>query len=475
MKSYILLILFLLSVYIPTDVWAQKITIFGASIKNSINAVSAEAGNAKTGTQQIIYPRPGEIIFTTQKYCGDGDVANYYAQNPQEDYARGAASMALVIGYWVVPQGSSSLPTANNWFAMGYNDIGVGSYTKELHRANKKAITKASVVYLDEISSVLKQVNRSSSKSTYNIYSATMICTKYTDINGSKPNFDTPTAAQIASSLIDISGNIKMMTGLSADKTKLNLDIQSDRIQMKSGGGGLFGGGGTTVDNAYQDLALRLDKADYPFDKMLVTQIQKAATDCKDRLANNGKINYWWESLPLDLTCQMMDVDQAQSLLTQLQNKDEKTAKEAVDPLLQLLMKTALMEQAQVQIQNDSSLVKNKISCVPPSGYYINTIMASLGFPYNSTNNYSFSISNPGNMSMPEGNYALGAYAAYRNDQKAVFMDDQIKPMVVKGGVTYDVLTDLGINFNLHVRDVGCGNGIMYCKNERSSSLTDTQ
>lgn len=485
----------------------QKSAVFGGTIKHSLSNYD---GGAKDITKEIVYPRPGEILFTASKYCGDGDVANYYANNPGEDYAKGAAVVKLAMGYWVA-ESENAIPNQSNWFAMGFNDLPTNGHTKKTFLANSSNEMMASQVYMSEMSNLFTQLKSSSAKKDFYVYSAAMVCVNYTNGNGVKPKTQTPTASVIASNLISLSNNaLAKVSGSKNNNLKVSINIQPTNIQFDVGSGkdigSSFKNSGQSIESInsnppHRQKTVTYDcsstdakgnvvpatcsrQEDIPYNVGDIRGATKGAVygarplvdACKATLKDGGSIKYWWESLPLELTCQTLKPDLVSDWLDQLEMKGQSDSSGNVisegqinslkDQISKQLAAAALMDYVQSTLNSDPNLTKNKLACFPATGNYINKVMASLGFPYKAQAANSFKIDSPTEMTHPEPNYALGGYAPYRNDAKAIFMSDAASPMKVTAGKQYNVQTNFTLNFHFHIRDVGCSDGTFFCKNE---------
>ena len=105
--------------------------------------------SSATKKTEILYPRPGEVSFSTQVWCGDGDVARYYGGHPNEAYLKGLSTQKIAMGYWVTT-GNTKVPNASSWFLMGYGDIlSTGGFAKELNLANTSNTTKSKMKVAD--------------------------------------------------------------------------------------------------------------------------------------------------------------------------------------------------------------------------------------------------------------------------------------------------------------------------------------
>lgn len=449
-----------------------------------------------TKKTEILYPRPGEVSFSTQIWCGDGDVANYYAGHPNEVYNKGASEQRLAMGYWVT-DGSTKVPKPESWFLMGYANIpSTKGFIGKLSLANSKSEAEASIVLTEELNKLKNQFTVLSSSrdvKKFSVYAGVMLCNSYQDSSGINPSKESPTAATIADKLVDYYKN------KSLDDLKKNQNFSSGKIAKATFNGSelsvQFVGGDSK--NGY-DLALKvLDSLDCkgvcvdaastssdPPKKMsdyrdyvnkLGTQLTVLSKSCEDQL-KKGSAAYWWESVSMTLDCQEIGQSSFSSLLGNLKRGSSSATASALSieefnkiksDLRAPLLRAALMKQIQDSLQ-DLNMAQNKGRCFPVGRPYIETIIASLPFSFSQkeTEMGTPVVTIQGSkseMTMPEGNYALGAAAQYYNNERAVFMSAG-DPMVI------DITKGLpsigfgaGIHFPMHVRDVGCSNGPGYC------------
>jgi hypothetical protein len=452
--------------------------------------------NASKKTE-IFYPRPGEVSFSTQVWCGDGDVAHYYSAHPNEVYNKGASIQRLAMGYWVT-SGSEKVPDPSSWFLMGYSDIAsTKGFLNKIKRANSSAENQASVILTDELNKLKNQFTVLSSirdEKKFNVYAGVMLCNSYQDNSGINTSKDSPTAATIADRLVDYYKN----KSIKDSKEILNGKIAKASF---SGSEGLlniqFVGGNSS--NIYDEALKKLkdldckdvcidstnpssgssktisDYRDYLNKDKLVDRLITLSSTCKNQL-KKGSVQYWWESVSMSLDCQEVGAIDFSNLIQNL----KADTKSSSDPALSIdefnkikidleaaLSRSALVKQVQDSIDG-LGLSKNKGRCFPVGRPYIETIIASLPYSFTQkiTDQGTILVSIQGSkseMTMPEPNYALGAAAQYYKNERAVFMSDG-DPMIIDITKTLPVISfGSGVTFPMHVRDVGCSNGPGYC------------
>ena len=456
-----------------------------------------------TKKTEILYPRPGDVSFSTQVWCGDGDVANYYAGHPNEAYNKGASTQRLAMGYWVT-DGSGKIPSKDSWFLMGFGDIAsTGGFTKQLYLANtSKTQMKVSEILSQELNKLKNQFSVLSSSrdvKTFNVYAATMLCNSYPEKSGTANSSDSPTGASVANKLIDYYKN------QSSKDVVSHSDLYDGSVVVKATASGVEGAlsvsfskgsSSNTYDHALSQLRA-LDCKDFCIDpsksssdpaknmgdyrgyvKGLLDNLTILSSSCQTQL-KKGSNQYWWESVPLSLDCQNVGDASFVSLVKNLNGDSKSSSDEALSledfnkiksDLRVVLGRASLMRQVQDSLKSQD-LSQNKGRCFPVGRPYIETVMASLPFSFSTTKS---SLGTPvvtvqgsnGEMTLPEPNYALGAAAKYYKDENAVFMApgdamlvDITQPLPVIGFGT-------GINFPMRVRDVGCSNGPTYCNLE---------
>jgi hypothetical protein len=445
--------------------------------------------NASKKTE-IFYPRPGEVSFSTQVWCGDGDVANYYAAHPNEVYNKGASTQRLAMGYWVTT-GSQKIPDINSWFLMGYSDI---PYTKgflnELNLANSKNKIQASTILIQELNKLKSQFSVLSTirdEKKINIYAGVMLCNSYQDTSGISPSKDSPTAATIGDKLVDYFKNKSLK-----DATQL-VDGKIAKASFSEAEGGLtvqFVGGSSS--NMYDAALKKLKDLDckgvcddsskamgdyraFLNNNKLLDNLETLAASCQTQL-KKGAPQYWWESVSMALDCQDIGGASFSDLILNFKGNN----KSASDPTLSLddfnkikndlnitLSRSALLKQVQDSLDGQN-LSRNKGRCFPVGRPYIETLIASLPFSFTQKTTELGTVvasiwGSKSEMTMPEPDYALGAAAQYYKNDRAVFMSAG-DPLIVDITKGLPVISfGAGVNFPMHVRDVGCSNGPGYC------------
>lgn len=93
----------------------SKVILSGNLLANS--QVVPVGGQAKT----VMASGSGKIRFSSTRYCGDGDVADYHDQNPATQfYDVATPNTNIVVGYWVSPEAGPLDISPGKFFAVGY-------------------------------------------------------------------------------------------------------------------------------------------------------------------------------------------------------------------------------------------------------------------------------------------------------------------------------------------------------------------
>jgi len=446
---------------------------------------------------EIFYPRPGEVSFSTQVWCGDGDVARYYSAHPNESYNKGGATQRLAMGYWVTT-GSDKVPDVKSWFLMGYSDIpSTKGFLNEIKRANSSTKNQASNILTDELNKLKNQftvLNSTRDEKKFNVYAGVMLCNTYQDNSGINPAKESPTAATIGDRLVDYYKNKSI---------KDSNQILSGKIAKASfsGSDGLlsiqFVGGNSS--NIYDEALKKVKDLDckdicvdasnpqpgasktisdyraYLNKDNLVDRLVTLSSTCQSQL-KKGSVQYWWESVAMSLDCQEIGSPDFSKLLLNLKAESKSSSDPALTmdefnkiqgDLKAVLSRSALMKQVMDSVDG-LGLSKNKGRCFPVGRPYVETIIASLPFSFDQKTNDQGTIlasiqGSKGEMTMPEGSYAMGTAAQYYKDERAVFMSAG-DPLLIDISKSLPIISfGSGVTFPMHVRDVGCSNGPGYC------------
>lgn len=121
MKNKIVNIFMLVS-FLPLVVMAagnikknSKVILSGNLLANS--QVVPVGGQAKT----VMASGSGKIRFSSTRFCGDGDVADYHDHNPSTKfYEVSNPNTNIVVGYWVSPESGALDISPAKFFAVGY-------------------------------------------------------------------------------------------------------------------------------------------------------------------------------------------------------------------------------------------------------------------------------------------------------------------------------------------------------------------
>lgn len=113
--------IFMLVTFLPLALFAagmkknSKVILSGNILANS--QIVPVGGQAKT----VMASGSGKIRFSSTRYCGDGDVADYHDSHPEtEFYDSNDPDTNIVVGYWVSPQGGALDTSANKFYSIGY-------------------------------------------------------------------------------------------------------------------------------------------------------------------------------------------------------------------------------------------------------------------------------------------------------------------------------------------------------------------
>lgn len=447
----------------------------------------------------ILNLRPGEGLFTSKRWCGDGDVASYYAAHPKETNANGQVSEKVVLGYWVSDVSTRAVPDEKSWFMFGYGELPIDDGNlSTLSKPNESSPVPIGSLVRTEADLILKQLDTARptlpGKPHY-VYFAAMLCNNLEDSSGaSVPSGSfSPRASSLASGLItylnDIAENDvdSNLDDLAQNKKKVSVSfLKNDRTPVKVN----FVGGSVSQSNFGSALD-SLNSLAYPSVKapavLKMGDYRSAIGSVKSKLTQlkafcSGEIiktdnEFWWESVPLHLTCKNIvganysakidslnggSADDTSPPVSQSDFKDIKAS------LMRIVGSSEILTQVQADIKNQG-LTQNKARCFPIGGRpYIETVIASLPFtveaPVIAGSKITYSIGGPkSEMTHPEGNYISIAASVYYPNAGAVFMAPG-NPMEVTTPLPPNRIFDFSKTlFQFHVRDVGCSNGPTYC------------
>ncbi len=450
----------------------------------------------------IVHPRNGEVLFTSQRWCGDSDVANYYSNRPNEANAVGFNSEKVVLGYWVSDKADGAVPDEKSWFMFGYGDLQIddGSLTK-LKMANTSSSTPIASLVSLEAELILNQLNAAPPTQPgkpHNVYFAAMLCNKLEDSSGASAGAGpfVPRASVIADGLAkyqaaqsenDAGANLQ---DLAENKKKVNVKF----INSNAGAVKISFVGGSASRSHFGSVLEVLHKLAYPSVKAPAvlkmgdyrtaigtakSHLDQLVTFCSSEVTKTTP-EFWWESIPMHLVCKNVVSSDFSAKIGSFHGGSAKDSDGPVPEaeftslkldLMKSVGRSEILEQAQANIKNQA-LVQNKARCFPIGGRpYIETIMASLPFevepPEKMGASITYTFGGPtSEMTLPEGNYISIADAKYYPNPGAVFMTtaNPIKPMSVTtplpGSRFFKFTRGL---FQFHIRDVGCTNGPTYC------------
>ncbi len=432
---------------------------------------------------KILYPQFGQYSFYTSRYCGDGDVARYYAGNPQEDNGVGMTNASIVLGYWI-DDGTSVVPTKDNWFASAYSVIATESDpVTKLYKANSKNEISALGALSSDYKALMNLARYAPEKKQYKFYAAAMMCKQFQD--GGDPSKESPTAIQISNQLLGIAPEVENKlnsrnseNGL-FDSLSVTVLASKDKFDFQIGHG-------QKVDNDFSEVAKEIFDTKYTDSENNTPSLGQVRAAFKDSLklaeqqiekceaaVKNAKRKYWFEPFALNISCNSLLNSNATLLLKALSG-EENSSVSSVDEfndkknkLINNFIVSAVQETIQDQIENSANFNQNKTRCFDPSQRYLNKLMASLVIPFKVSENGKYKIDTMPEMTLPEGNYALGAATKYYENENAIFMNfvsNKERPAVAFSKETRpDVDFNATLTFNFHVRDVGCHKGVFYC------------
>lgn len=450
---------------------------------------------------RIIYPRGGEFLFYSSRWCGDSDVAHYYEKNAQEDSGKGAATVKMVLGYWIDDaSAASSVPTESNWFSIAYGTLDVnGSAISNLYRSSSGQKMSASKTLLNEYSRLMGLAKLAPAGKNLKLYSAAMVCHEYQGLEGTEPEKEAPVATQISNQLVNSGSSLyaKMDSMSSDDKfekaMKLDITYNKDQITLS------VGSAGKTIANSYLEKAKSINNFSYPSNAKnpdykvgnyrgdvsgLVSKIGALVTSCDQELSNSTK-KYWFEPFALNITCNYLHkanlIDLKNKLNMQGADSDsnsvisESLFKKYRDQVADAVATAAVLDEAQKILEDDKNINRNKTRCFDPSQRYLNKILASMVLPFEKKADGGYSFGDLGKMSLPESNYALGGAEPYYKNDVAVFMNYKSVPK--RPGLEFSRNEQpsmdfaAALDFNFHIRDIGCSDGPFYCKVDASPDV----
>ncbi|RYZ95045.1 MAG: hypothetical protein EOP11_25540, partial [Proteobacteria bacterium] len=315
------------------------------SVSSSVRAEIKDAipGAVPKATKSIYYPEPGKINISAVQYCGDGDVATFAQQHPNWQHQE-SSSMPVVLGYWVVPEGESALPTAANYFALGTTNVPVGgSYISTFNPANSDPTdaSKKMEMYKSAMDSIKAVAATKSyamgtgagSGDKFKMFLGAMMCKTIKD----QGKYDVMPAVASGTMANDVYNILETAATSAAGKSSWS-SIKGDmraKLSVRAGGG--FSAeadtGPVDLDGPIADLAERVHDFDLPsVDTSLpiddqLKNFQKAFADASfaDKLRRLGdgldssekcssvgngvsaKEKFSWELYPLQLTCKALN------------------------------------------------------------------------------------------------------------------------------------------------------------------------
>ena len=284
----------------------NKVILSGNLLSNS--QIVPVGGQAKT----VMASGSGKIRFSSTRYCGDGDVADYHDKNPTTQfYEATGPTTNIVVGYWLSPEGSLDT-AANKFFAIGYTpsskiDSDVTEKLLTPHFSDQTSrqtfeLIKDAMKDAAAVAESTKHANVTGNPGTkYNMKFVAMACSKLMNDVGSNSTSGM-SALKIAKQFTN-GTNLVGMTNLkdymhdsilegngTINKTQLRVDAAGSGNFNKSIDLQFSGGGGTSL--AYELTGLINDMANTPKPAVTSTNItlgvSPTITCSCDRLNYNG-------------------------------------------------------------------------------------------------------------------------------------------------------------------------------------------
>lgn len=556
----------------------SKVILSGNILANS--QVVPVGGQAKT----VMASGSGKIRFSSTRFCGDGDVADYHDRHPAtEFYDSNNPHTNIVVGYWVSPQGGPLDVSANKFVSLGYvKDSKIDAdVTEKLIPTNYSTMPPKQTFELikDAVKDIayIAETTKASSvqgltNTKFNMKFVAMACPVIKNTNGVDSNsgmnnlkitrqFITGNNLVGTTNLKDYMQDSILDGNASISKTRVRVDAAGSASFAKSIDLSFGGGGGDSLageltslvnDLAYASkpsvhsspitlgaLNCSCDRLDYSND---LSSLKARFNAIKARLnaaKNDSSIcdvsssirfdsaDYPWESFRTNAACQVYhklvadeltnyenaiealfnanDVNKntcnsidtsityascpvAQLNLSNISDNEFRQRKMELNKKLMKIVGTPnAIQVAQSQLKsrvqsNAPGFALNTASCFPltaGSGQFIQYISSSVGIqiaPDPAVAGTNVVSIDPGRVSHPEGNFAIGGDAPYLTadgNSRIIFnngglgdakLDTAFK---VEIGMSSTVTLTTGTaNAQFHIRSIGCSQNI-YCLNDR--------
>lgn len=432
----------------------------------------------------MFFPKRGEVLVTTEKWCGDDDVVHYYSQHPDEDYLKGSPEVNLVLGFFTAPGNiQNPVPSVQSWLHLATAKIAShhGHTKKMMPTFQSQEVSTASILQ-SSIGKILETWKKQAkNKSDVSVYFLLQACRQW-GINQGNQVSDQPTALDLSSQLQQHISSIEhWSSSLSASdinrihkiryrfdssgKLEINEGPQSTTVTLPS-----WMSSWLNVNYPQKSDPKVKDLRDVirPFEQSILGNYQ----ECQSRWSN-PQSHYWWEYFAYENECELMrPLHQLWQEIFLAGMPDEAPLSITLDQFrnlkLQIAQKVVGFKVLAAIYRNfDQIANKHKTACFPASGKHINNILASLAVPLEQRDT-EISFKAVGRMSHPEPLYALGQAAPYQQDWYANFMPQNPNPQVMgirlQPGKSYNLnINGLAMHFHLHMRDAGCHDGPIYC------------
>lgn len=462
------------------------------------------------------FPNPvegGNSYVTGQLGAGDSDVAHYYAAIKPDEVKMvcNATTVPLLLVYWEVPSNggsltsASSLPTTQNAVTWGTATMTTDNVSKvskvDLQHERSAAVLSDAVQGVVRNAGLAKGFNLPSAASTpkSDLYVGLAVC----ETAPVRPAAQIPTLGQIGSSFENLTTQLETVIGGILSEpgnpvpkfSKMNVNVKADSIEVVVAPSG-------SIDNSSHALisaavnVLKLVEPEAAEPPLTAAAYRSAIRDQNSGLASqldalimafnsksetseipglfNGK--FFWE-LAFSLNSAARDlgtIDSAWNLIeTPVASGGSFDAN--LKALAQPLIVAGIVDAAEMDIHNHHSNLRQGPGCLAQSVSYVTKVMSFLPYPLlPPAGQKTMNI----NTTMPEGNYAIGAYLNYytsppeTGNLKLIFgidTPDQLGLSLTRTRGTQLLVPDALIaeerNFHFVLRAVGCPPpALNYCK-----------
>lgn len=592
MKNKLIKIFMLVS-FLPLALFAagsmkknSKVILSGNILANS--QVVPVGGQAKT----VMASGSGKIRFSSTRYCGDGDVADYHDNHPTtEFYEANDPDTNIVVGYFVSPQSGALDISANKFYSVGYvKDSKIDSdVTEKLIPTNFSSMPAKQTFDLikdavKDMAFIAESTKTGSvqglSNTKFNMKFVAMACPVLKNTNGVDSSSGINNLKIIRQFLTgnNLVGSTNLKDYMQDSILEANASISKTRIRVNTAGAGNFsksldldfGNSGSEslsseLVNLVNDLASAskpivhtstltqsvtsmtsiscpCNKLDYQTDLAAL----KARYDAFKTRLNAAKANdsicdaspsirfdsadYPWETFRTNAACQMyhkvlfeelsnyesaidamfsaadtnkttcpaVQAHMSSSLtcpassvsdLTNISDPEYRNRKMNLNKKLMKIVGTPnAIQQAQSRLKtnittNDPNFALNTASCFPVTaggGEFIKYVGSSVGInilPDPAVAGSLVVSIDPGAVSHPEGNFAIGGDAPYidaaQGNAHILFNNGGLgnarldAAFKVELGMSSTVTLTTGTaNVQFHIRSIGCSQNV-YCLNDR--------